>query len=103
MAKRYCNACGSNPLGGTQLKACCGQLGPYEVTLNVPLYGSLGSGRPKRLLPVLCQSQRWRKQIDIGPYGGLAKGMPKKLVKLPLVEPVKFFELHGTSVSVDRA
>jgi hypothetical protein len=50
---RNCNACGSNSSGGTKLEACCGQLGPYEVTLNVPLYGSLGSVRLKRLLPVL--------------------------------------------------
>jgi hypothetical protein len=52
-----CNACGSNPSGGAKLEVCCGQLGPYEVTLNVPVYGSLGSGRLKRLLPVLDQSQ----------------------------------------------
>jgi hypothetical protein len=51
--RKNCNTCGSNPSGGTKLEACCGQLGPYEVTLNVPLYGSLGSARLKRLLPVL--------------------------------------------------
>ena len=51
--ERSCNACGVNPSGVVELEACCGQLGPYEVTLNVPLYGLLGSGRRKRLLPVL--------------------------------------------------
>lgn len=31
-------------------------------------------------------------------HGGFAKGMPKKLVKVPLVEPIKFFELFDTSM-----
>jgi len=56
-AWRYSNACGSNPSGGVKGMSSCGQLGPYEVTSTVPLYGSLGSGREKRLLPVLDQSQ----------------------------------------------
>ena len=105
MARRNCNPCGSNPSGGTKWRSCCGQLGPYEVTLNVPLYESLGSGRQKRLLPVLCQSQDVisYKQIDVDTYGGFAKGIPKKLVKLPLVEPVKFFQLRDPSVSADRS
>ena len=34
-------------------------------------------------------------------HGGFAKGIPKKLVKLPLVEPMKFFELCDTSMSVE--
>jgi hypothetical protein len=32
-------------------------------------------------------------------YGGFAKGMPKKRVKLPLVEPMKSFELRDASIS----
>jgi hypothetical protein len=34
-------------------------------------------------------------------YGGFAKGMPKKLVKLPLVEPMKSFELCDASISTE--
>jgi hypothetical protein len=34
-------------------------------------------------------------------YGGCAKGMPKKLVKLPLVEPIKSFELCNASMSIE--
>jgi hypothetical protein len=52
-AAMSCNACGSNPTGDADSESCCGQPGPYEVKLNVPLYGSLGSGRRKRLSPVL--------------------------------------------------
>jgi hypothetical protein len=35
-----------------------------------------------------------------GAYGGCAKGIPKNLVKLPLAEPMKFFELSDASVSI---
>ena len=35
-------------------------------------------------------------------YGGFAKGMPKKRVKLPLAEPMKFFESWDTSISAKQ-
>jgi hypothetical protein len=31
-------------------------------------------------------------------YGGFAKGMPKKLDKLPLIEPMKSFELRCINI-----
>ena len=35
-------------------------------------------------------------------YGGFAKGMPKNLVKVPLAEPTKFFEVGGASIFIKR-
>lgn len=100
---RNLNVCGPNSSGGIKLVACCGQLGPYEVALIVPLYGSLDSGRLKRLLPILNQSKdvvEADRHKDA--YGGFAKGMPKKLVKLSLVEPMKSFGLCDASVSTEQ-
>ena len=33
-------------------------------------------------------------------YGGFAKGMPKNLVKVPLAEPTKFFEVGDASIFI---
>ena len=82
---------------------CCGQLGPYETALKVPLYGSLGSGRRKRLFPVLDWSQNMTQLERLSAYGGFANGIPKKLVTPLLVEPMKSFEVREASISTGRA